>query len=95
MAVGWTVGKGNLDEALGALATDTRDMLTRADQIVNYLATVTDTQLENMGYSTTDVTLIRQVQSDVTTLLGIFPGTAALPAPHDFTASLSQMYGVK
>lgn len=95
MAVGWSVGKGNLDEALGALATDTRDMLTRAKQIVDYLNTVQDTDLQNLGYSTTDVTLIRQVQSDVTQLLGIFPGNAALPTAHDFTASLKQMYGVK
>ena len=95
MAVGWSVGKGNLDEALGGLATDTRDMLTRAHQITNYLSTLTDAQLANMGYSTADVTLIRQVQSDVTTLLGIFTGQATLAAVHDFTFYLSQMYGVK
>lgn len=95
MAVGWSVGKGNLDEALGALATDTRDMLTRANQIVKYLATVTDAQLENLGYSVDDVTLIRQVETDVNTLLGIFTGQATLATPHDFTYYLSQMYGVK
>jgi len=95
MAVGWSVGKGNLDLALGGLATDTRDMLTRASQIVAYLATVTDVQLENLGYSVDDVALIRQVQTDVTLLLGIFTGQATLPAVHDFTAYLKQMYGVK
>jgi hypothetical protein len=95
MTVGWSVGKGNLDIALGGLATDTRDMLTRAKQITDYLTTVTDAQLENMGYSTDDVTLIRQVQVDVTTLLGIFTGQATLAAVHDFTFYLSQMYGVK
>lgn len=94
MAVGYTVGKGDLDLALGVLSINTRDMLTRANQLVNYLTTVTDAQLANLGYSTADVTLIRQVQTDVTTLLGIFTGQATLAAPHDFTAYLKQMYGV-
>lgn len=95
MSVGYSIGKGDIDLALGALATDTRDMLTRGSQVVNCLATLTDVQLQNMGYSAAEVTLIRAVQTDVNTLLAVFPGTQALPTAHNFLANLSHLYGAK
>ena len=96
MSVGFTVAKGDLDTALGQLATDTRDMLTRGQRIVDVLSNLTDTDLANMGYdSTVDVPLIRGVQSDISQLLKIFPGNSALPTAYDFLTNLSKLYGAK
>lgn len=96
MSVGFSIAKGDIDSALGQLATDTRDMLTRGQRIVNCLSQLTDGQLENYGYDiATDIPLIRAVQADITLLLQVFPGQAGLDTPHDFLANLGQMYGAK
>lgn len=95
MTVGYNIGKGDLDLALGALAIATRDMLTRGNQVQSCLTGLTDTQLGNLGYSPADVTLIRNVQSDINTLLQVIQGQAPLATAHNFMANLSQMYGAK
>lgn len=95
MTVGFPVTKGGLDLALGQLAIDTREMLTRAKHIADCLSGVTDEQLRNFGYSAEEVTLIRDVQTDVATLLQVFTGQAALAVPHDFMAYLGQLFGTK
>lgn len=95
MSVGYNIGKGDLDAALGALAIATRDMLTRGNQVQACLAGLTDTQLANLGYSTADVTLIRSTQTDINTLLQVIQGQAAQATAHNFMANLSQMYGAK
>lgn len=95
MSVGYSIGKGDIDLALGTIAVDTRNMLSQGQQLVNCLGGLTDAQLANMGYTTTEVTLIRNIQTDINTLLGVFPGTQALPTAHNFLANLSQCYGAR
>jgi hypothetical protein len=95
MSVGYSIGKGDLDLMLGSVAIDTRDMLTRGQQVTACLTNLTDTQLGNMGYSPGEVSLIRAVQSDISTLEQIITGAATLTAVRDFTANLKQLYGSK
>lgn len=93
MSVGYSVGKGDLDLALGVIATGTRDMLSQALQVVAILSTLTDQQLGNLGYSPSDVTLVRSVQSDINQLAQIIQGQATLATTHNFLTSLQQLYG--
>lgn len=94
MSVGYSVGKGDLDLTLGVIATGTRDLLTKSVQVTNWLATQTDTQLANLGYSTAEVAFIRTVQTDMTNLAAIIQGTGTLTTAYNFTTNLKQMYGM-
>jgi hypothetical protein len=95
MTVGYSIGKGDLDLALGELATSTRDMVTRGQQVLNVLQGLPTTQLANMGYSPADITLIQNTQTDIQTLIGVIQGTTTLATAHNFLSNLSQMYGAK
>lgn len=93
MAVGYNIGKGDIDLMLGTVAINTRDMLGRGQQVTACIAGLTDTQLANMGYTTAEVTLIRNVANDISTLEQIIQGQAALTVARDFTTNLKQLYG--
>lgn len=95
MPVGYSIGKGDLDLALGDLATSTRDMVARGQQVLNVLSGLNATQLANMGYTPADVTLIQNTQTDIQTLIGVIQGTGTLAAAHNFLTNLSQMYGTR
>lgn len=93
MAVGYSIGKGDIDLMLGTVAINTRDMLNRGAQVTACLANLTDIQLQNMGYTTAEVTLVRNVATDITSLEQIIQGQAALATARDFQANLKQLYG--
>jgi hypothetical protein len=93
MSVGYYIGKGDIDLMLGAVAVDVREILTRGNRHVSCLANITDAQLENMGYTAADVTIIRNVAADILTLEQIITGQASLATVRDFTANLRQLYG--
>lgn len=95
MSVGYSVGKGDLDLMLGSLAIGTRNMVMRGQQVLSVLQGMTAAQLQNMGYSAAEVTLIQNTQSDIQTLVAVIEGTGTLATAHNFLSNLAQMYGTQ
>lgn len=93
MSVGYTINKGDIDQMLGSVAVNTRDILSHGQIVLACLGGLTDTQLQNIGYTTADVTLIRAVAVDIQTLEQVITGQAAVPTAKDFTTNLKQLYG--
>ena len=95
MSVGYPISKGDIDLMLGTVATNTRDILGRGQQVTACLAGLTDQQLQNLGYTTADVALIRATATDISDLEAIITGQAAQAVARDFTVNFKQLYGAK
>lgn len=91
---GLEVSKNSLDEAMGTAARDLHVAFRRLREVGEFLATKTDAELEQLGYTTPEVTGIKSAFDDLTTLYRVYTGAQALANPTDFRRFLRRLYGL-
>lgn len=84
MSLGAQPTKQQLDLALGNLTAGVGDFARKVDRIKSWVDTQADIDLEALGYTVQEITLIRTALIDLAQLAGIYRGNLALPTAKDF-----------
>lgn len=85
MAVGQPTTKQDLDTWAGAITRDLEQALgQRVVEMQAYLTATPDQNLEDMGYSSEDVAILKSAFGQLSLLNSIYTGAADLPVPQDF-----------
>jgi hypothetical protein len=95
MAVGFPSDKTAVDARSGDLARRTRDLFTDIERMDRWLAGQTNQELEALGYTAEDVTLLRAAMTDLNALRLVATGQEVGPtAINDFLFWSNQILGV-
>jgi|SRR6185312_10018920 len=93
MSVGLVPTKNDVDNQCGNIASSLCKCIDNIITFSNWLSTQTDTQLENLGYSTTDVANLRSSFNDLIKLTQIFTGQQTLNTVYDFRNFVKLIWG--
>lgn len=94
MSVGLPVGKSDFDNKLGELALQLRDLIMQVAPLKARLDAMADADLEALGYTTDDVTLIRNSIVDLNQIAQVALGQATQPAVYDFRTNTQHLMGI-
>jgi hypothetical protein len=95
MSVGLPVGKSDIDNRIGRLALQLRELIYQVPMLKERLDAMTDTELTALGYSTADVTLLRASMVDLALIQQIALGQATLATAYDFRTNTVQTMGIE
>ena len=86
MALGYPTTKNDLDSLVGGLAVDARNVFQRAKSAKLLVDALTDQELTDRGYDSTDIARLRSGAGDFDHLADIYLGVAAgvQASPLDF-----------
>ncbi len=95
MAIGNNPTSIQLNFQAGQVAAALRDAALAAQNLANYITGIGAEGLAEAGFNSDDATAFLDAVGDagLGQLTGIFFGTAALPAPVDFSALLQSLAG--
>jgi hypothetical protein len=74
MSVGFATDKGTIDSTVGSLARAIQQWSARVPTFKDWLDTMPDADLEGLGYSASDVALLRSSVGDMFTLTQVYIG---------------------
>jgi hypothetical protein len=94
MSVGLPVGKADIDQKLGVLALQLRDLIMSVPQLKARLDAMADTDLTSLGYTTAEVALIRSCMVDLDQIQQVALGLATQPTAYDFRTNTSKLMGI-
>jgi len=88
--------KENWDSRSGNLAVSLREILHQIQTFKLELDTITDEDLEALGYSSGDVAILRSAIGDMDDLATVFNGGSSnhLTGTYDYTSFVKLLYGV-
>lgn len=92
--VGSTVTKAALDSFMAKTAAGVIADMRRGDRLNTWIDSVSDGDLEALGYVTDDITAIRAAADALGTLRSIFVGEATLDPAVDFRATIRKLSGL-
>jgi hypothetical protein len=92
--IGIAVNKAALDKLTGETAQAINEALKDARDIQIYLLATSQADLNGMGYTDQEVTVLKSAYTDLDKLHQIFVGVINLPAAQDFRAFAKQLWGV-
>jgi hypothetical protein len=86
----------NWDSRSGNLAVSLREIMHQIDVFSQELATITDAELEALGYSSEDVSVLRSAVADMEDLSLVFQGQASqhVTGTYDYQTFVKLLYGV-
>jgi hypothetical protein len=90
---GTQVNAAQVNDALGHMAADMEGLWSRVARMKVWMDTMTDIELEGIGFAVDDVALIRSSVNDLDALRAVYYGSAAVPAPKDFSVFLKRLAG--
>lgn len=94
MAIGYPKDKANIDAQLGDIAQSINRSFRRAVQLGVELSAYTDGQLTGAGYTAGEVTILRNMVTDMAQFNNIYTGAATLGSVKDFRTNLRPLWGV-
>jgi hypothetical protein len=94
MSVGLPVGKADIDNKLGSLSLQLRDLIMEVGPLKAKLDSMADSDLTSLGYSTADVALLRAAMADLFQIQQVALGLAAQPTAYDFRTNTSRLMGI-
>lgn len=84
MSVGLTKNKADLDQRAASCALDLRGVMDRIRIFKSVMDTLTDTDITNLGYTSTEKDQLRSAFVDLDKLRTIYEGTATQGTTYDF-----------
>lgn len=93
MTIGLAVSKVALDQDVGQIALDLRNVFRRIEQMRHYLLITPDGTLTGMTYSAAEVATLKAAFADGDQLRLIWSGLASQAALQDFRLNLDQLPG--
>lgn len=87
------VTKEQVNAVAGQIALDIADTGQRVQAFKAWLDTKTVEDMERMGFTTEEATLIKSAYADAFQHIAIFTGQATLAQPKDFRVFLQQLWG--
>lgn len=94
MSVGLPAGKSDFDAKLGYLALQLRDLILQVGPLKMRLDAMTDADLEALGYTETDVELIRNSIADLYLIQQVALGEATQTTAYDFRTNTQHLMGI-
>lgn len=95
MSVGIVTTKNTFDIASGQLAKQIAEWARSATDLDQYLDTLTDADLEALGYTADDVALLKSAAGDMATLAAIYRGEQAQAPAYDFRTFTLRIAGLQ
>lgn len=93
MTVGFPDNKATLDNRAGQIALSVRDLLLQVQNMNTYLGSKLDSELQNLGYSAAEVTLLRASFTDLNALRLVATGQQTQPAANNFLFNSNKIIG--
>jgi len=93
MSVGYPAGKNEIDFRIAGLVQVLRDTLVGIDNLKAFLDGKTDTELQALGYSATDVTALRGGLTDLVNLAATARGQRAQTPASNFLFNAIKFLG--
>jgi hypothetical protein len=94
MSVGLAADKASIDQRIGSIALDLRNVFERIATMQQFLAGQTDQALQGAGYTVpSDIALLKSGSSDMDLLRQIYEGTATQATLKDFRTFIKQFTG--
>ena len=95
MAAGLQVTKVYIDQKVGSIAVQLRDMIRLAGNVTTTLGVYNQAQLESVfGYPVQDAADLLDALYALTLLVGVAQGTQALPNATNLMVGLSKVTGI-
>lgn len=101
MSIGFSLTKADLDARAGQLAMAVRDDLARCAAFCDLLndtsivdPSSSDLFLRNLGYTASEVTILRAAFTDLKSLWNVFHANATVPSVNDFNFNAKHLTGV-
>lgn len=94
MTVGFPVAKLDIDSTVGQICLQLRDSISRVPVIQGRINAMSDADLQALGYSVDDITLLKAVITDLVALQQIAFGQGVLPNAYDFRTNVSKVTGI-
>ncbi len=94
MSVGLPVTKTEIDLRSGDIARQFQRSFEDVITMQQYLAARPEADLIALGYTSSEVAILKTSFTDLLELGNIWTGAAALPAPKDFRVFVQQLWGV-
>ena len=94
MPVGIAVTKEQIDALSGSIARDIHRNIQRGLDLFQAMQDITDAQLTSLGYTTPEITDLRQALNDMQDLSKVYRGQIGLATPKDFRQSMRKIFGL-
>lgn len=91
---GYAVNQQVIDNRVGALVVQVREVLEDVQRVNTFLADQTDADLEAMGYTAEEVTTLKSAFTDLDKLSDIANGQGVQAAPSDFFFHAKNLTGL-
>lgn len=88
-----SLSKVIIDGQLGTIAQQLNVVMEDIDNLKFFLDTLLDPDLEALGYTVDDITLLRTCTNDMNELKTIYIGAAALAEAKDFRTFIRRVWG--
>lgn len=95
MSVGYTTTKVSIDTQSGTLAQQLAVWARSATNLEGYLSTLTETDLELLGYTADDVALLKSAAGDMAKLAAIYRGETDQTPAYDFRTFTLRIAGLQ
>lgn len=93
MSLGRPAAKSDLDQAAGAIAMSLFATMDNIAKVKTVLDGLTTTDLQNLGYSSTEANQIKSAFTDMDKLRTVFNGTATQASTYDFRTFAKLLLG--
>lgn len=95
MPIGLTsdVSKGTVDFQLGTISKNLNLAMEAIDNFKFFIDTTVDADLQALGYTVDEITLLRTCAADMEELKNIYAGAATLATAKDFRAFIRRVWG--
>ena len=94
MSVGIVVSKSDYDTHSGTLARQINEWAADALNLSSNVSTMADADLQNLGYTPDEVTLLRTCVADMAKLAQVYLGELELTPAYDFRTFLNRISGL-
>lgn len=94
MSVGFPINKSDIDNTLGQISVQLRDSIFRVPGFKARIDGMSDGELTALGYSASDITLLRASLVDLLQIFSVATGAATQPSVYDFRTNIAQVTGV-
>lgn len=91
---GYGTTRGEIDSRVGVVAIQLRDLFAQIRIVQEYLASQTNQNLIDKGYTQGDVDIIKSAYTDLDDLRKIYEGLINLPDARDFRTFTKQLTGI-
>lgn len=93
MSLGINITKSDVDRVFGAAALELNVIMDKLGELEAWLDTKTVSDLEALGYTTSEANTLKSASADADQLRTLYEGTATLGAAKDFRTFLKLLYG--